>query len=393
MSAGADDPIPFAVPDISEREVEAAAAAVRSGWLTTGPRTAEFEQLFAEFIGAKHAIAVNSCTAAMHLSLEALSVGPGDRVLTTPFTFTATAEVIRYLGADPVFVDIDADTFNLDPDRLEDKLLDGSEYAAVLPVHYAGHACDMSRVLELARRHGTKVVEDAAHALPTRYKGRLIGKLGDLTAFSFYATKTLATGEGGMVTTESDDWAARVRTMRLHGIDRDVFRRYQSDKPAWYYEVVAPGYKYNMTDVAAAIGIQQLARLEKMRNRREQIADRYSRSFSGLPARTPVTWDYCDTHSWHLYPLLLDTARLTIDRDRFIEMLSERGVGASVHFIPLHLQPYWRDRYSLTPHQFPVASAVFERIVSLPLYSSLTDQQVDRVINTVASILETHARR
>lgn len=359
-----------------------------SDWLTTGPKAARFEADFAAFTGAKHALAVNSATAGLHLGLEAMGVGPGDQVITTPFTFSATAAAVRHTGAEVLFADIDRRTFNIDPDSVARLLKEkGKGVKVILPVHFAGQACDMDALLSLAGDAGARVLEDAAHALPTTYKGRMVGTIGDATVYSFYATKTIATGEGGMVTTDDEALARRIRTMRLHGIDRDAFDRYQSDKPAWYYEIVAPGYKYNMPDIAAALGIHQLARAREFRRAREIIARRYDEAFAGTALGTPHVARPGDTHAWHLYVVQLELERLKIDRDRFIALLAEAGVGTSVHFIPLHLQPYWHNRYQLRPEDFPIATDVYQRAVSLPLYPRMTEAEVERVIGSVQKIL------
>jgi dTDP-4-amino-4,6-dideoxygalactose transaminase len=379
--------IPFAKPSIGQEEIDAVVECLRSGWLTTGGVTQQFEREFAEYVGAKHAIAVNSATAGLHLALESQDIGPGQRVITTPYTFTASAEVIRYLGADPLFVDIDAESMNISPANIETALQSGDDIAALLPVHFAGQACDMTEFRRLSEKYSVPVVEDAAHALPCTFGGERVGSIGDITVFSFYATKTLATGEGGMVTTDDDEAAARIRRMRLHGIDRDVFNRYSSEKPAWYYEVVAPGFKYNMTDIAAAIGREQLKKIENFRDRRELIAHRYAECFEGLPVACPKQLVAADTHAWHLFVLQLKLEDLKIGRDDFISKLSEKGVGASVHFIPLHLQPYWRDRFSFAETDFPVALDVYRRAVSLPIYPGMSDDDVNRVISVVRETL------
>ncbi len=385
MPSGAPH-LPFALPDIGEAEIAEVVDSLRSGWLTTGPKTKRFEADFAAFLnGEVEAVAVNSATSGLHLALEACGVGPEDEVITTTYTFTATAEVIRYLGAHPVFVDIDRHTLNLNPDLVARAVTPRTK--AILPVHIGGLACDMDPILQIAARHGLKVVEDAAHALPATYRGRTIGLLdSDATVFSFYATKTLATGEGGMLVTRDPALASRCRVMRLHGIDRDAFDRYTSTRPAWYYEVIAPGFKYNMTDVAAALGIQQLRRVHELRARRQEIADRYDRAFADLPVRLPAHASDGDVHAWHLYVLqLADDA--PVDRNTFIEKMAQRGIGTSVHFIPLHRHPYWRDTYGLKPSDFPEAEAAYARVVSLPIYTKMTDGDVERVIQAVREVL------
>lgn len=377
--------LPFALPDIGEEEISAVVACLRSGWLTTGPKAQEFESQFAAFVGVKHALAVNSCTAALHLALEACGVGPGDRVITTPFTFTATAQVIVYLGAEPVFADIDAETLNIAVGEVQRRLDEFDRVKAIIPVHFAGLACDMPALLRLARDHDLRVIEDAAHALPCTLDSRSVGSFGDAGAFSFYATKTLCTGEGGMVTTNNDRLAEWIKTMRLHGINRDVFDRYQSEKANWYYEVVAPGYKYNMPDTAAALGVAQLHRALQLHERRRSIAHHYTERFADLPIECPADATHGDAHAWHLYVIRL--ASDTIDRNEFIWKMASLGIGTSVHFIPLHLQPYWRDSYHLRPDDFPVAHDVYQRCVSLPIYSRMSDADVERTVKAVRRVL------
>ena len=390
------DFLPFALPDIGDEEIAEVVDALKSGWVTTGPRAKQFEQDFAEFIGSGvEAVAVNSATAGLHLSLEAAGIGPGDKVITTPYTFTATAEVIRYLGADPVFIDIDPNTFNIDPSKIEEHLTQNSKFktknsprvAGVIPVHFAGLSCDMNSIINLARQYNLKVIEDAAHALPTKYDGQLIGSLdSDATVYSFYATKTITTGEGGMIVTKKPEIAKRCRVMRLHGINSDAFDRYTSTKPKWYYEVIAPGYKYNMPDIAAALGIQQLKKAWQFQRRRAEMALHYNEAFSNMPLILPPQAPAGDLHAWHLYVIrLANDAK--ISRNEFIEKMAEMGIGCSVHFIPLHLHPYWRDTYNLKPQDFPNALHAYERAVSLPIYTKMTDSDQERVIKAVKEIL------
>lgn len=381
----------FALPDIGDDELQEVLECLRGGWLTTGPKAALFEKGFGKYVGMPYALAVNSGTAGLHLSLEAFGVRKGDIVITSAYTFTACAEVIRYLGGHLALVDIERQTFNLDPHALEAKLGKfGSvkkNVKAVLPVHFAGQACDMDRVLDLSRQYGTRVIEDAAHALPSTHKGRMIGTIGDATVFSFYVTKPLTTGEGGMVVTGSEEIAKRIKIMRLHGIDREVWDRYTSKRPQWYYEVVAPGYKYNMPDLMAAVGIHQLKKINQFQSRREEIAKRYNEAFADLPLRTPQLARPEDTHAWHLFVIQLELENIKISRDRFIEKMADKGIGTSVHFIPLHLHPYWRDLYGFEPNDFPVALDCYRRAVSLPIYSKMTDTDVERVIKAVRDIL------
>lgn len=383
------DHLPFARPLIGEEEIDAVVAMLRSGWLTMGHRTAEFERAFAAHLGAKEAVAVNSATAALHLALEAIGVGPGDEIVTTPYTFAASAAVILHLGARPVFVDVRPGDLNIDPDRIEAAITPRTR--AILPVHIAGQPCAMDEILALARRHGLRVVEDAAHALPSRYRGRTVGTIGDLTAFSFYATKTLTTGEGGMVTTADEELAERIRIMRLHGISKDAWKRYTAEG-SWFYEIVAPGFKANMTDLAAAIGLCQLAKLESMTARRSAIASRYTTAFAGTAGLEPPWVNPDGEHAWHLYLLRLRPHELTTDRNRFVEALGERRIGTSVHFIPVHLHPYYRETYGYLPSDFPVAVAEYERTISLPIYPAMTDRNVEDVIDAVLDVAR-HGRR
>ncbi len=378
--------LPFALPLIGEDEITEVVDTLRSGWLTTGKKTAQFESDFAEFVGASHALAVNSATSGLHLALEAVGVGAGDKVITTTYTFTATAEVIRYLGADPILVDIEPDTFNMNPEKLRQAIAENDNVKAIMPVHFAGQSCDMDEILAIAKEYDLKVIEDAAHALPTTWKGTTIGSISDITVYSFYVTKTIATGEGGMITTENKEYRDRMKTMRLHGINRDVFDRYTSDKPSWFYEVVEPGYKYNMTDVAASIGIHQLKQANAFQQRREWIADKFNEAFVDLPMTTPFVARPDDTHAWHLYVLQLDLDKITVNRDTFIELMAKENIGTSVHFIPLHLQPYWRDRYNYQAEDYPVALDVFNRAMSLPIYPKMTDDDVQNVINAVKKV-------
>ena len=372
----------FAQPEIGEEEIAEVVLSLRSGWVTTGPKAKQFEEDFAAYLGGDvQAIAVNSATAGLHLGLEAMGIGPGDEVITTTHTFTATAEIIRYLGADPVFVDVDANTLCIDVDAVARAITTRTK--AIIPVHFAGRAADMTRLLALAKKHGLKVMEDAAHALPTTCGGRIIGTLeSDVTVFSFYANKTITTGEGGMLVTRDPEIAKRVRVMRLHGINRDAFDRFTSKAPSWYYEIVAPGFKYNMTDVAAAMGIHQLKKANRFQKKRVELARIYDEALAGLPIIRPPHAAAGDVHAWHLYVIQLANCA-TVSRDMFIERLFKQGIGCSVHYIPLHLHPYWRDTYNLTPEMFPVSHRVYERTVSLPLYTRMTDADVARVVNAV----------
>jgi dTDP-4-amino-4,6-dideoxygalactose transaminase len=379
--------LPFALPEFGDEEIAEVVDTLRSGWVTTGPKAARFEADFRAFLGDEslHAIAVNSATAGLHLALEGLGLGPGDEVITTTLTFTATAEVVRYLGADVRLVDIDPATLNIAPAAVEAAITPRTK--AIVPVHYGGLAADMPSILDIAQRHGLKVVEDAAHALPTTCGGRLVGTLdSNATVFSFYANKTITTGEGGMLVTRDAALAKRARVMRLHGMNRDAFDRYTASAPSWYYEVVAPGFKYNLTDIAAALGLQQLKKANTFQQARQRIAETYNAAFAGLPVILPPRPQPGDRHAWHLYALRLARG-LPMARDHFIDRLFEAGIGCSVHYIPLHLHPYWRERYALRPEQFPQAQAAYERILSLPLYTRMSDADVQRVVDAVREIV------
>jgi perosamine synthetase len=378
--------IPFALPDVSDAELAAVADVLRSRWLTTGPRAKEFEARFASAVGAPHCVAVNSCTAALHLALEAVGVRPGDEVIVPTMTFAATAEVVRYLGAVPVLVDVRASDHNVDVVEIERALTRRTR--AIMPVHFGGVPADMDDIVEIARSRDVRVVADAAHALPCRYRDRDVGTLADVTCYSFYATKTITTGEGGAAVTERADWADRMRIMALHGISRDAWKRYTAEG-SWYYEIVAPGFKYNLGDIAAALGLVQLARAEEMRARREQIAQRYDAAFGaeGLLERLTCPADRTNAH--HLYVVKLDRR---LDRNGFIEGLKARGVGASVHFIPLHVHPYYRETFGYRPESLPVAHEAYLRSVSLPIYSAMTDGEVDRVVGAVLEVVEAQRR-
>ncbi len=379
--------LPFALPDIGEDEIAEVVDTLRSGWVTTGPKARRFEDDFSAFLGdpSLHSLAVNSATAGLHLALEALGIGPGDEVITTTHTFTATAEVVRYLGADVVLVDIDPATLCIDVNAVEAAITPRTK--AVIPVHYGGLAADMRALLPLARKRGIKVVEDAAHALPTTCGGKLVGTLeSDACVFSFYANKTITTGEGGMVVTRDAALAARVKVMRLHGISRDAFDRFTAKVPSWYYEIVAPGFKYNLTDIAAALGIHQLRRARAFQQSRARIARLYDDALAGLPLVLPPQAPSGDMHSWHLYVVRLGDSA-PVGRDSFIELLYGARIGCSVHYTPLHLQPYWRDRYRLTADRFPHSQHAYERMLSLPMYSRMGEAEVQRVAKAVRDCL------
>ncbi|HRP67936.1 MAG TPA: DegT/DnrJ/EryC1/StrS aminotransferase family protein [Turneriella sp.] len=379
--------LPFALPEIGDEEIHEVIDSLKSGWVTTGPKAKKFEENFTEFLGDNRlqSIAVNSATSGLHLALEALGIGPGDEVVVPVYTFTATAEVVRYLGATPVFVDVDPVTFNITAPDLKAAVT--SKTKAVVPVHFAGLPCEMDEILQVAKEYKLYVVEDAAHALPSKYKGKLIGTLdSDFTVFSFYANKTMTTGEGGMVVTRNEDFAKRCRVMRLHGISRDAFDRYTSTKPAWFYEVIAPGFKYNMPDIAAAIGLHQLKRLNGFHEKRVKMAQVYQKELAHESLILPFSGNNDKTHAWHLYPIRL-SKEAKISREDFIVEMSKLGIGCSVHFIPLHLQPYWRDTYRLNSEMYPHAQESYSQEVSIPLYTNMSDADQQRVIDAIKKVL------
>ncbi|WP_426109598.1 DegT/DnrJ/EryC1/StrS family aminotransferase [Massilia sp. PWRC2] len=380
--------LPFALPDIGEEEIAEVVACLRSGWVTTGPKTRQFESDFAAYLGGGvEAVSVNSATAGLHLALEALGIGAGDEVIVPTMTFTATAEIVRYLGASPILADVDGTTLNLTADAIQAAITPRTK--AVIPVHYAGLPCDMDAILSVAAAHNLRVVEDAAHAFPTLYRSQLVGTLGsDATVFSFYANKTMTTGEGGMVVTRAPELAARVRMMRIHGIRQDAFSRYTATTPSWFYEVVAAGYKYNLTDIAAAIGVQQLRKIDAFLKRRQLLAANYAEALGDLPLVLPADADIASgsRHAWHLYVIRLrDDA--AISRDALISRLCELGIGTSVHFIPLHRHPVWRTICHRATSEFPAAEASFASMLSLPLYTRMSDADQRRVIMALRATL------
>ncbi len=370
----------FGRPAIEQPEIDEVVDSLRSGWLSTGPKVGRFESLFKEYVGCDHAKAVNSCTAGLHLSLLVSGLGPGDEVITTPMTFAATANVIEHIGARPVFVDVDPLSMNMDPDAFAAAITPRTK--AVIPVHFAGRPCDMDRILASARRHGLLVIEDAAHAIEARYHGRKIGTIGDLTCFSFYVTKNLVTGEGGMVTTSRSDWAEEIECYALHGLSRGAWKRY-SDEGFKHYQVVCPGYKYNMMDLQAAIGIHQIGRLGSYHDRRERVWQRYDEAFMDLPLVTPAEPDPDTVHARHLYTLLIDVDTLGTTRDEFQKAMHSQNIGTGIHFVALHLHPYYREKYGYRRGDFPNAERISDRTLSLPLSAQLSDADVDDVVDAV----------
>jgi len=382
-------PLPFFLPSIEEEEITMVNETLCSGWITTGPRVKEFEGKFEKYLGEGYAIAVNSGTAALHLALDAVVIKEGDEVIVPTMTFAATAEVVHYLRARPVLIDCEQDTLNIDPHLIEKAIT--SKTKAIIPVHLGGHPCEMNQILDIATKHNLKVIEDAAHALPSRYREKMVGTIGDITAFSFYATKTITTGEGGMATTDNPEWAERMRVMSLHGISKDAWKRY-SGEGSWYYEILEPGFKYNMTDIAATLGILQLKKCDQFWKARKRIAEWYNQGFSDIPEiQKPVCRPEVQ-HSWHIYEIQVNLSQLRINRNDFIERLKKENIGTSVHFIPLHLHPYYRKTFGYQPVDFPVATSVYERIISLPIYPKMTSTDVQDVIDSLKKIISQYKR-
>jgi dTDP-4-amino-4,6-dideoxygalactose transaminase len=375
--------IPFSPPFVGEEEIAEVIETLRSGWITTGPKVRRFEEQFSRFTGASSALAVNSATDAMLVGLAALGIGPGDEVITTTMTFCSTVHVIEHVGARPVLVDVEPDTMNIDPVLVRNAITPRTR--AIMPVHLYGHPCEMDALLDVARKHNLFVVEDAAHALPARYKGRMVGAMGTLTAFSFYATKNLTTAEGGMLTGDPD-LIERARLWSLHGMSHDAYKRYSAEG-SWYYEVLLPGFKCNMTDIQASLGLQQLKKLPAFQERRREVVNIYNEAFQNMPElQIPVERPEVES-ALHLYVLRLNLEHLTIDRSRFVEELKARCIGTSVHFIPIHLHPYYRDKYGYRQEDFPGAFENYKRIVSLPLHPRLSEEDVERIINAVKEVV------
>jgi dTDP-4-amino-4,6-dideoxygalactose transaminase len=390
--------VPFHRASITDAEIDEVVKVLRSGWITSGPLVKQFEQAFAEYIGCTHAVALNSCTAGLHLALEALGIERGDAVVVPTMTFAATAEVVRYLDANPVFIDCREEDFNMDTAQLPEVIAGAQATApvrAVIPVHYGGQIGEVNSLKDTAAEHGLKIIEDAAHCCPAKFRDndaadwQNVGSIGDVAAFSFYANKTITTGEGGMAITEDSALEERMRIMSLHGMSRDAWKRF-SKEGSYYYEIVAPGYKYNLTDIAAAIGVHQLKRADELHRERTRIADYYSTQLGDmeeviLPRLMPHR-----LHSWHLYVIRLKVDRLTIDRKAFVEALRELGITTSVHWMPLHMHPYYRDKYGYHPEDFPVAARLYDEVLTLPLFPGMTDEQLDHVVSSVRSTISSH---
>lgn len=389
MPAIATDFLPYHRALIEEEEISAVLEVLRSGWLTTGPRVRQFEAEFARYIGASHAVALSSCTAALHLALSAIGIQEGDEVILPTMTFAATGEVVLYFKARPVLVDCKKESFHLDTEQMA-SLITGRT-RAIIPVHYAGYPCDMDAILSIARQHDIKVIEDAAHALPSRYKDKNVGTLGDITCFSFYATKTLTTGEGGMITTESAELAENIRMLSLHGINKDAWKRYTAEG-TWRYDIQEIGYKYNLTDLQASLGIAQLKKCNAMQARRAALAERYNNALASVDCFETPHLPAEGQHAWHLYVIQVNPSALRIDRNRVIEELKSRGIGTSVHFIPLHLHALYQEKLDYRTGQFPNAEEHFERAISLPIYPAMTDDDADRVIEALHEIARSYQR-
>jgi len=375
----------FGAPAIKDDEIQEVVASMKSGWLGTGPKVAKFEEMFRQYVGAQYAMAVNSCTAALHLSMLVAGLGPGDEVITTPMTFCATVNSIIHTGATPVLIDCDRQTMLIDPQRIEEAITPHTK--AILPVHLCGRPCNMNAIMEIADRHHLLVIEDAAHAIESLYKGRKIGNIGHLTAFSFYVTKNVVTGEGGMVTTNNPDFADKIKIYALHGMSKDAWKRF-SDEGYKHYQVVYPGFKYNMMDLQAAIGLHQMARVEENLKRRNEIWQMYNEAFADLPFFLPSPDEPETIPARHLYTLMIDKERCGISRNDFMQKLYQMNIGTGIHYIGVHLQPYYRDRFGFKPENFPNATWISERTVSIPLSPSLSDTDITDIIQSIRNVLD-----
>jgi dTDP-4-amino-4,6-dideoxygalactose transaminase len=379
----------FGNPIIEEPEIQEVVDCLRSGWISTGPRVGKFQELFKAYIGTKYAFALNSCTAGLHLSMIAAGLKAGDEVITTPMTFAATANAVVHTGATPVFADVDRATMNIDPKEIEKKITGRTR--AIIPVHLCGRPCDMDPIMDIARRHNLLVIEDAAHAIESKYKGRKIGAIGHMGVFSFYVTKNIVTGEGGMVTTSIDEYAEKIETYGLHGMSRGAWKRF-SDKGYKHYQIVFPGFKYNMMDIQAAMGIHQMARIDSYYARRQEIWKRYDEAFGNLPVEIPAPPEPDTKHALHLYTILVKLENLTCDRDTIQPALNEEQIGTGIHYIALHTHPYYRDTYGYKGDDFPHALYISDRTISLPLSAKLTDRDVQDVIDAVTRVLHRYAK-
>ena len=393
--------IPFFRPNIEQAEIDEVVDTLRNGWLTTGPKTKQFEAEFSQYLQQKHSIALNSCTAALHLALEAIGVQAGDTVVVPTMTFAATAEVVRYFNAKPLLVDCRLSDFNLDPAdaerRIEQAIAAGEKVVAIIPVHYGGQVVDVAGVAKVAAKFGLKIIEDAAHCCPAHFRDdgqspwKAVGASALISCFSFYANKTITTGEGGMACTNDDALADRMRCMSLHGISKDAWKRFTA-AGSWYYEILAPGFKYNLTDIASSIGLHQLRKADRLHKQRTAWAEGLTQRLKSVEELILPTVQPNRIHSWHLYPVRLKLDRLKIDRSQFITELKERGIGTSVHWMPLHMHPYYREKYGYKPEDLPVAGALFPEIMSLPLYPDLTEPQVDYICGEIKSVIARHLK-
>ena len=381
--------LPFHKASIGSEEIKEVVRVLKSGWITTGPKTKEFEKKFAEFIGVRYAIAVNSCTSALHLALAAIDLKRGDEVIVPIMTFTATAEVVVYFGAKPVFVDCEQNTLLIDAKKIEEKITKKTK--AIIPVHYGGQPCDVDEILKIAKKHKLKVIWDSAHSLPAKYKGKLIGNFPDITCFSFYATKTLCTGEGGMITTNNKIYADKMKVLSLHGMSKDAWNRY-GEKGSWHYQIIAPGFKYNMTDIAASIGVWQLIKINLLHKKRKKIAEIYNKEFEKIKEIECLKQKHDRNNAWHLYVIKLNLDKLKISRDKFIKELNKKNIGTSVHYIPLHMHRYWKNTFNLKIKNFPIATDVYQRIISLPIFPDMTRQDIKDVIEAIRNICKKYEK-
>jgi len=380
--------LPFHKPSIEDEEISEVIDTLKSGWITTGPKTKLFEEKFREYVGSRYAIAVSSCTAGLHLGLVAAGIGQGDEVITTPYTFAATGEVIIQVGAKPIFVDVEKHSLNIDPEEIRKAVTPNTK--AIIPVHFAGQPCRMAEIIKIAREHNLIIIEDAAHALAAEYNSEKIGNVGDITVFSFYATKNMTTGEGGMVTTNNSEFEKKIRLLSLHGLSRDAWKRYMNEG-SWYYEIIDSGYKYNMSDIQAAIGLHQLSKLDRLQKVREKYVQMYNDGFKDISEIMVPPQAENSKHAWHLYVIQLNLDLINVNRSKVISELSECNIGTSVHFIPLHLHPFYRDKFAFNSG-FPNAEHAYERVISLPIYPAMSSEDVQYVIESVKRIIISHRK-
>lgn len=381
--------LPLAKPIIGDEEITAVTNVLKSGWLTTGPKVKEFEENMQNYLGCKKAVGLTSCTGGLHIALAALGIGPNDEVIVPAYTFVASAHVALWLGAKPVLVDVEKDTFNIDPKKIEEAITKKTK--AIIPVHFAGHSCDMDKIMQIAKKHNLYVVEDAAHAIGTDYKGKKIGNFGDATVFSFYVTKTITTAEGGMVVTNNEELGKKLKRYSYFGVDKDAFNRY-TDKGTWYYEIVELGYKYNMDNIQGALGIEQLKKIEPFIEKRRKLAKMYNELLKEIPAITTPTEKEYTRHSYHLYPILIDIDKINTTRNEFINKLREYNIGTSVHFIPLHLHPYYQNTQNYKKGDFHIAEYLYEREVSLPLYPGMNEDNVRYIVDKIKKIIKENTK-